>query len=260
MADARGNPFGFARTLDVPIGISSARGKYAALGYPPYEWAHYSDVPFQPLRKPLSDCQVALITTAAPFMPDKGDQGPGAPYNPRPSFSRPIPAMLSRIPICASAYCRRPQAYDGGRPGQLFPLAELRRSAEAGRIGSVAPRFHRDPDQSQPRAALMTDCPEVVARCAADSAARHCWWQTARFVTKRSALRHACEENGISTVVMGSAKDVDVQCRGFCTGFAGNRPARDQHSRVCALGLAMNVGSRACGTNDSGDHQPEVEG
>ena len=87
MTDARGNPFGFARPLDVPIRyIERTRDYYAALGYPPYEWAHYSDVPFQPLRKPLSDCQVALITTAAPFMPDKGDQGPGAPYNAAAKF------------------------------------------------------------------------------------------------------------------------------------------------------------------------------
>jgi hypothetical protein len=110
MADARGNPFGFARPLDVPIRyIERTRDYYAALGYPPYEWAHYSDVPFQPLRKPLSECRVALITTAAPFMPDKGDQGPGAPYNAGakgPSSSRFIPAMLGPIPICASPILR----------------------------------------------------------------------------------------------------------------------------------------------------------
>src|SRR4029077_7323700 len=50
-----------------------------ALGYPtPYRWAHYAEVPFRPLTKPLSRCRVALITTAAPSQPDKGDQGPGA--------------------------------------------------------------------------------------------------------------------------------------------------------------------------------------
>ena len=55
---------------------------YLALGYEnPYRWAHYRDVPFTPLRKPLDESTVALVTTAAPCRPELGDQGPGAPYN-----------------------------------------------------------------------------------------------------------------------------------------------------------------------------------
>ena len=75
--------FGFSSAQDVPIPyMQRVRTYYEALGYsPPYTWAHYAEVPFQPLRKPLSRCRVALITTAAPYQPDKGDQGPGAPYN-----------------------------------------------------------------------------------------------------------------------------------------------------------------------------------
>ena len=43
------------------------RQYYLALGYKhPYQWAHYHDVPFTRLNKPLSQCKVALITTAAP--------------------------------------------------------------------------------------------------------------------------------------------------------------------------------------------------
>ena len=33
-----------------------------------------------------SECRVALITTAAPYQPDKGEQGPGAPYNSAAKF------------------------------------------------------------------------------------------------------------------------------------------------------------------------------
>ncbi|WP_410967275.1 hypothetical protein, partial [Salmonella sp. SAL4436] len=55
---------------------------YAAIGYKtPYRWAHYTSAPFQPLRKPLAQSRVAIITTAAPFDPARGDQGPGAKYN-----------------------------------------------------------------------------------------------------------------------------------------------------------------------------------
>src|SRR5688572_24171158 len=80
--------FGFASVLDVPVPyLQRIRSYYQALGYgAPYEWAHYADAPFAPLTKPVAECRVALITTAAPFQPDKGDQGPGAPYNATAKF------------------------------------------------------------------------------------------------------------------------------------------------------------------------------
>src|SRR6266571_4552096 len=75
---------------DVPIQyMQRTRDYYLALGYSnPYRWAHFVDVPFTPLGTPLSHARVALITTAAPFQPDAGDQGPGAPYNARAKFYR----------------------------------------------------------------------------------------------------------------------------------------------------------------------------
>ena len=58
-----------ARMNDAPIAyLPRIRTYYQALGYgAPYEWAHHVDVAFQPLRRPLSACRVALITTAAPY-------------------------------------------------------------------------------------------------------------------------------------------------------------------------------------------------
>src|SRR5690348_2822021 len=74
---------GFASDDDAPIGyMKRTQDYYAAIGYTtPYRWAHYPSAPFQPLRKPLADSRVTIITTAAPFDPAKGDQGPGAKYN-----------------------------------------------------------------------------------------------------------------------------------------------------------------------------------
>ena len=53
-------------------------------------------------------------------------------------------------------------------PGTWFPLPELRRAAERGRIGAVAPRFHGLPTNRSHRVTLEVDCPEIVARCKAD--------------------------------------------------------------------------------------------
>jgi D-proline reductase (dithiol) PrdB len=83
-----GRELGRAAIHDTPIPyLQRIRTYYEALGYgAPYECAHYAEVPFHPLDKPLSKCRLTVITTAAPYQPDKGDQGPGAPYNAAAKF------------------------------------------------------------------------------------------------------------------------------------------------------------------------------
>src|SRR5579859_1537918 len=82
------DPFGFAPDEDVPIPyMERIRTYYQTLGFgAPYRWAHYAEVPFTPLTKPVSEARIGLITTAAPHDPDKGNQGPGAPYNAAAKF------------------------------------------------------------------------------------------------------------------------------------------------------------------------------
>src|SRR5207302_3835627 len=67
--------------------MQRTRDYYVALGFTtPYRWAHHADVPFQPLAKPLAESRLALITTASPYQPGVGDQGPGARYNAAAKF------------------------------------------------------------------------------------------------------------------------------------------------------------------------------
>jgi hypothetical protein len=153
---------GFAAEIDAPIPyMKRLRDYYAGLGYAaPYRWAHYAEVPFQPLLKPLSACRVALITTAAPYRPDLGDQGPGAPYNARAKFYR--------VYISHLAYDRMHTTAEDANT--WFPLAQLRRCAAAGRIGAVARHFHGAPTNRSQRVTIERDCPELVARCREDGA------------------------------------------------------------------------------------------
>jgi len=45
--------------------IDRTRDYYLSKGYDkPYQWAHFDDVPFTPLAKPLSESRVVLITTS----------------------------------------------------------------------------------------------------------------------------------------------------------------------------------------------------
>ena len=94
----------------------------------------------------------------------------------------------------------------------------------------------------------MTDCPEVVARCAADGADAALLVANCPVCHQTVSLAaRMLEENGISTVVMGSAKDI-VEYAGvprflfsdFPLGNSAGKP-RDQHSQSLTLGLAIDL-------------------
>src|ERR1700745_4330469 len=165
--------FGFAPEHDAPVPyMQRIRGYYRALGYgAPYRWAHYAEVPFQPLKKPLSECHVALITTAAPYQPGKGDQGAGAPYNAAAKFYRVYSAETAIDHDLRISHVAIDRAHTTAEDGNTwFPLPQLRRCAAAGLIGEVAPRFHGAPTNRSHRTTIEQDCPELLARCSADGA------------------------------------------------------------------------------------------
>jgi len=226
------------------------REYYQALGYgAPYEWARYAEVPFQPLRAPLSRCRVALITTAAPFRPDAGDQGPGAPYNAKAKFYAVYSGDTAQdhdLRISHVAIDRQHTTAED--PGTWFPLPELRRRAAEGRIGSVAPRFHGAPTNRSHRVTLEQDCPEIVARCKADAVDAAILVPNCPVCHQTVSLAaRALEASGIATVIMGCAKDI-VEHVGvprflfsdFPLGNSAGRP-RDRESQAFTLELALCV-------------------
>jgi D-proline reductase (dithiol) PrdB len=162
---------GFAPEDDAPIPhMQRIRDYYLAFDYPtPYRWAHYADVPFRPLEKPLSRCRVALITTAAPYQPDKGDQGPGASYNAAAKFYAVYSRNSAEDHDLRISHLAVDRAHTTAEDRNTwFPLPQLRRCAAAGLIGEVAPRFHGTPTNRSHRTTLEKDCPELLARCRAD--------------------------------------------------------------------------------------------
>ena len=251
MTSERDREFGFAVAHDVPIPyLQRIRDYYKALGYgAPYAWAHYSDVPFRPLAKPLSKSRVTIITTAAPYLPDKGDQGPGAPYNAAVKFYTVYSGDTAKdhdLRISHIAIDRKHTTAED--PAAYFPLIELRQRAASGRIGSVAPRFHGAPTNRSHRATLEVDCPEIVARCKADGVDGAILVPNCPVCHQTVSLAaRMLEENGISTIVMGCAKDI-VEYVGvprflfsdFPLGNAAGRP-KDPVSQAFTLDLALSV-------------------
>jgi len=243
--------FGFAVEHDAPIPYRQRiREYYLALGYgTPYEWAHYSEVPFSPPNKPLSRCRVALITTAAPYQPDKGEQGSGAPYNAAAKFYTVYSGDTSRehdLRISHIAIDRKHTTAEDS--ATYFPLRELRQRAASGRIGSVAPRFHGVPTNRSHRVTLEVDCPEIVARCRVDEVDVAILIPNCPVCHQTVSLAaRMLEEQGIATVVMGCAKDI-VEHVGvprflfsdFPLGNAAGRP-QDPVSQAFTLELALTL-------------------
>jgi len=163
--------FGFAPEDDAPIPYRQRiRDYYEALGYgAPYRWAHYAEVPFTPLQRPLAESRIGLVTTAAPFDAGKGEQGPGAPYNAAAKFYSVYSGDTAEDHDLRISHIGYDRTHTTARDSNTwFPLAQLRRLAAAGRIGEVAPRFHGAPTNRSHRTTLEQDCPELTRRCRAD--------------------------------------------------------------------------------------------
>ena len=157
----------FAAEHDVPVPyMQRTRDYYLALGFAAYRWAHFVEAPFAPLRTPLSQARVGLITTAAPYQPEAGDQGPGAPYNAAAKFYQVYSIPTETEPDLRISHVGYDRLHTSAKDINTYlPLARLKDAVAAGRIGSLAPRVHGAPTNRSHRVTMETDAPELLRRC-----------------------------------------------------------------------------------------------
>ena len=187
------------------------RSYYAALGFDaPYVWAQFDDVPFQPLLKPLSACRIAMVTTAAPYQPGKGDQGPGAPYNAAAKFYQVYAGNTDKDPDLRISHVAIDRQHTTAEDqNTYFPLPALRRAVASGRAGAVAPFFFGLPTNRSRRTTIDIDCPDLVARVKAVHADAAILVPNCPVCHQSVSLAaRALEDEGISTVIMGCARDI----------------------------------------------------
>src|SRR5882672_9511508 len=129
----------FAAEHDVPIPyMQRTRDYYLTLGFSLYRWAHFVEVPFTPLGTPLKGARVALITTAAPFQPEAGDQGPGATYNVGAKFYKVYSIPTASVPDLRISHVGYDRLHTTAEDINTYlPLARLKDAAATGRIGSL---------------------------------------------------------------------------------------------------------------------------
>jgi glycine/betaine/sarcosine/D-proline reductase family selenoprotein B len=236
---------------DEPIPyMARTRAYYRALGYDDaYRWAHFTEVPFTPLIKSLGACRIGLVTTAAPYDPARGDQGPGAPYNAAAKFHRAYAHPAEGAPDVRISHVTYDRTHTSAEdPNTWFPLAQLKRCAAAGRIGAVAQRFYGAPTTRSQRTTREQDAPDILAALRADEVDAAVLVPNCPVCHQTISLvaRHL-ESAGIPTIVMGCAKDI-VEHAGvprflfsdFPLGNAAGKP-HDPASQAATLELALRL-------------------
>ena len=149
--------------------IDRTRDYYLSQGYDkPYEWAHFDDVPFAALSRPLGECRAALVSTS-----DVGVRSPdGTGRDKRNELlvgnayciatDTPVERLFSR----QEHYDTRATHLDD--VNTYFPVTRLQEKVAEGRLGSLAPRCHGVYTAYSQRRTLEIDAPVVLDRCRQD--------------------------------------------------------------------------------------------
>ncbi len=146
--------------------IDRTREYYSAQGFErPYRWAYHHDVPFAPLRRPLSESSVALITTANEPSPPDWREGDPRPLRRVHSFPSNEPPRLYTDDLSWHKLVTHTDDLDS-----YLPIHRLGELADEGRIGNLAPRCHGVPTEYSQRRTMERDAPEILKRVQEDGA------------------------------------------------------------------------------------------
>jgi len=145
--------------------IDKTREYYLAEGYDnPYKWSHFEEVPFTPLKKPLSDCCITIVSTsdvAVKSMETESDEN-------QHTLIGNVYEIDSNVPV--SDLFSHQEHYDTHATNlddvdTYFPITRLHESVAEGRVGRVAPFLYGVYTGYSQRKTMETDAPEVLRRC-----------------------------------------------------------------------------------------------
>ena len=144
--------------------LDKSRDYYAAQGYRvPYKWAYHQEVPFTPMKKPLSESRLGVLTTAF-FAEGKEPQG-------LPNFRNKQPYATPGDPVPNSLYTNDVfwdrDATNMDDLGSYLPLKILKSLQEQGTLGSLSKRFYGIPTNYSQRRSL-SDATEILKWCRED--------------------------------------------------------------------------------------------
>ena len=191
--------------------MQRTRDYYLGLGYGnPYQWACFDEVPFTKPAKKLSEMRVAIVTTAAPYQPDKGDQGPGAPYNAAAKFFSVYKVLVEPAPDLRISHIAIDRAHTSAKDSATFlPIAALKRAQRLGKIGSIADHIYGFPTNRSQRTNSDIDCPQLIRQLQEDQVEAIIAVPNCPVCHQSVSLAaRAAEAAGIASVIMGCALDI----------------------------------------------------
>jgi hypothetical protein len=143
--------------------MERTRRFYRALGYDnDYVWAHFDEVPFARLAKPLTETRIGLVTTAGP--PDLSNRD-----------------TKRRKQVWSGAVAAPPATFDTDLAWDkeathtddretFLPIEAARALVAVGRIRGLAARFHGAPTDYSHSKTLEHDAPQILAGLREDGA------------------------------------------------------------------------------------------
>jgi hypothetical protein len=145
--------------------IDRTKAYYQAEGYEkPYQWANYDTVPFTPLKKPLAESRIALVSTSEiashawedQRLPDEKGEASNV-YG--VAVDTPVEDLYSRT----HSYDMNATTLDD--VNSYFPVTRLQELEAEGRIGSLAPTAYGVYNAYSQSKTNDVDAPEVLRGC-----------------------------------------------------------------------------------------------
>jgi D-proline reductase (dithiol) PrdB len=151
--------------------IDKTHEYYRKQGYDKtYNYAYNEEIPFTPLKKPLSECRVTLVTTAAFLLADEEGiplEGPKfLGTNELEVFTVPSDWPAHQI-ICTSEDHDRYQT-DMADVNAYFPIERMREFLNEGVLGSLGKNYYRTLPNYSHRKVTEIDGPEILRQCRED--------------------------------------------------------------------------------------------
>ena len=147
--------------------IDKSREYYAAQGYErPYRWAAHDDAPFQPLKKPLAESRIGIVTTSNQLGPGESPEDDPDERPPRRTYAQPVEPPPQAMYTRDLSWDK--EATHTRDVETFIPIGALRYFVEKSRIGSLSKRFYGVPTDYSQRRTIEFDAPAVLQNCRED--------------------------------------------------------------------------------------------
>ena len=146
------------------------REYYLGQGYEkPYVWAHFEDVPFTPLKKPLSESTVTLFSTSdVSLRREEGEALSAVETTVGEVYSVPWDTPTEKLYSRQESFDRYATSLDD--IDSYMPLSRLREFVQAGRVGAVTRGFHNVNRGYSKSLMMETAAPAALAKCREEGA------------------------------------------------------------------------------------------